>query len=619
MAKGFAISISATDEVTQQVEKIKKSLFGLGRTAKEVGQDTGPVHQIGVQARAIGIVAREMGEHGVKAFERMSHAAESFGSKIGSFAPALGSLTSAATLAGFGEMTRDAANFGVSMTKASAALGMSTLEVQRWQKAWGQAGLSADQSAGMVLGLNDAIRDARNSKGAAGAYAHMFDIDVSGDQLRTLKSIADVIKRLHDEGQGPAVLQQVLNAFSLPMDALAQLEKGGDALEKLFRAQHDGLSAGDIDKLDDLGKAYRGVADAADEFGSKMVADVATPLAAASRAVQQFLDESRGMPGRMHAIEAAATALGASLTVGLLGRLVGLTSILGPFRSLFSAPAVAVAGVAAAGYGTAALVNKISGSDPAPWQSALPITGGPVTAIFGIGQLLHRFLGGNSPGPGNAAASVGRLGAQSKLSGSLAASFAASGLPPVAQRFMADIASGEATDFQQLAGRGPGSAAAYGNRSDIPGFPDWPGFMHDGQLSHGYGLFQDEYGTARKITAGAGITDWRDPVQQIKGNWWWAQKVYRDATGRDLQGDLESGSLDPRGRAALGTQWARGGVATGNGFNLGGDPTPAAGNTSHEVTVHIAGAPRGTRAEITTANGPSKLNLRTSYSLGDVW
>jgi hypothetical protein len=48
-------------------------------------------------------------------------------------------------------------------------------------------------------------------------------------------------------------------------------------------------------------------------------------------------------------------------------------------------------------------------------------------------------------------------------------------------------------------------------------------------------------------------------------------------------------------------------------------PQQGAGDTSHEVTVHIANAPPGTRTNIATASGPAKLNLRTSHSMDTPW
>ncbi len=43
-------------------------------------------------------------------------------------------------------------------------------------------------------------------------------------------------------------------------------------------------------------------------------------------------------------------------------------------------------------------------------------------------------------------------------------------------------------------------------------------------------------------------------------------------------------------------------------------------DTSHELTIHIPHAPPGTRTEVTRAEGPATLGVRTSYSnIGQPW
>jgi len=160
-SSGYSVSIRATDEVTGVVERINKALFGLGRTAKTVSDDSGPLHRIGVNARATGIVVRELGERGSRALERFGRSAEIVGSKLGAFAPGLASLTSAATLAGFGELTRRSAEFGGSIVRSSAQIGISTTELQTWQRAMHGAGLSAGDTASMLQNMNKASLEGR--------------------------------------------------------------------------------------------------------------------------------------------------------------------------------------------------------------------------------------------------------------------------------------------------------------------------------------------------------------------------------------------------------------------------------------------------------------------------
>jgi len=139
------------------------------------------------------------------------------------------------------------------------------------------------------------------------------------------------------------------------------------------------------------------------------------------------------------------------------------------------------------------------------------------------------------------------------------AQFRASSLTLEAKAFMADIASGEATAFNELAGGGTFDSYAT--------FPQWSGFAHvwNGKtvISHGAGLFQDETETWETIAKNTGLPDF-SPQSQISGNWWWACLCYErngiigGAKARDLQADLTAGAID---HAPLANQWGRGAVA----------------------------------------------------------
>lgn len=145
------------------------------------------------------------------------------------------------------------------------------------------------------------------------------------------------------------------------------------------------------------------------------------------------------------------------------------------------------------------------------------------------------------------------------MSPEILAAFRASSLTREAKAFMLDIASGEATAFNELAGGG--SFASYAT------FPQWEGFRHEwnGEIvtSHGAGLFQDEPATWETIAANTGLTDF-SPQSQITGNWWWACLCYEcngvvgGAKLRDLQADLVAGNVD---HTPLANQWGRGAQA----------------------------------------------------------
>ena len=116
---------------------------------------------------------------------------------------------------------------------------------------------------------------------------------------------------------------------------------------------------------------------------------------------------------------------------------------------------------------------------------------------------------------------------------------------------IAAIAGGEADGFNQLVG---GSTF-----SNLSKFPQWRGFKG----SHAAGLFQDEPSTWTAITKANPDIKRFGPKSQIEGNVYWVQKTYADATaGHSYAADLRAKRLDPRGIAALKSQWP-GGFDTG--------------------------------------------------------
>lgn len=177
-----------------------------------------------------------------------------------------------------------------------------------------------------------------------------------------------------------------------------------------------------------------------------------------------------------------------------------------------------------------------------------------------VDELRRRSHLGSGSSSSSGAKAAGPTGTKA-----VADAYAAANVPPEAKAFMRDIGSAEATDPQQLAHHGPGSANAYGDDPSVGGhFPAWEGTANPPYgTSYGYGLFQDEHGTAKMIAQHFGPDfNFRDPKQQIEGNWWYASQGYaKRSGGRDLLTDLKNHTLDPSGRAWLGSQWARGGVA----------------------------------------------------------
>lgn len=142
-------------------------------------------------------------------------------------------------------------------------------------------------------------------------------------------------------------------------------------------------------------------------------------------------------------------------------------------------------------------------------------------------------------------------GAAPPLAASVQETIANSGLSPESQQLIRNIAAKEAHGFDVLAGGGHFDTQTP-NRPGYEGFPQWGGYLHPyhGRMvrSHGAGLFQFEPGTWKAIAEKHGLTDFRDPRQQVLGAEYMLHDLYaKDTGGRDLEADLKAHAIDPRG------------------------------------------------------------------------
>jgi hypothetical protein len=595
----YSVRISGKDEVTEVVEKINRALFGIGKTSTKVTSEAATgFSKISINARAASIVANELGARGSRALERFGRAADDVGSRLGAFVPSLASLTSLATLGGLAEVSRQAATFGTSIMKTSAQAGVSTLELQRWVNGMDRAGFSAENTASMLENVNKTSLNARAGLDpAAFGIAQLKHINLTGDTKETILSIADALKKMHEQGANPESEGQVLDAFGISRDHIALMEQGRQAILDLLdaRGSASGLSKKEIGELNELDKAYRTVGQAASDFGKKIAADLSPPMVAASNATGKWLDQLRQEPGAMKAVEIAVASLGTVLTTSMAARLIaflaGVTGLKGILGGIFSGPGMAVA-----------LPSMLSGDTPGAGQRSPKEKDYDDNHFLGgtIGRFVNHLFGWDGPSASGGAGS-------------------ATGALPTATGNIASIAmpsdtglSGSEVSINNFGGiRRPGvNAGPIGGGFQSFATPA-AGIVATAALLQRY---QDQHGlnTLRGI-----ISRWAPPSENDT-----ASLISRATAMTGFGADQPLNLHDASTLSGVTEAMIRGEVGTGGpshdlidqaieGLN-GGD-------TSHEVTVNINGAPPGSRASITGADGPARLNLRTSYSMGDVW
>lgn len=288
----FAVRITAKDETAGVVNAVKKTLAGLGKAAN--GANLRPE-----RISAFGQAGREIDQHFRRATRTVTDftdASRQAAAKLTEFAPALGILTGAASLAGVAALTRDFGRFGVSVSNTAASLNVSTRDVQLWQRAFARGGVSATEATTSIAGLNKALLDARAGTNAqALATARWFHVDINASPLKAMRQIADVVKSMKDRGENPESQGQLLDSLGISRSFLPIMQGGAAAIDRLIDAQrrHGVVADQALARARALNEAWEDLKDSATLTGYAIANELTPVLKPALAAISEWLDKNR--------------------------------------------------------------------------------------------------------------------------------------------------------------------------------------------------------------------------------------------------------------------------------------------------------------------------------------
>jgi hypothetical protein len=214
MAGGYSVTFTVVDQATQQIEAINKRITQMRapmeRHARAVQQFIS-VSGLKQVAEGFGNIARSA----LGAFESLSR-----------MVPAIGLITSAATLAGMTRLVDTWANFGVSLQRSADRIGTSSQQLQRLQDAARLAGGSADDMTESLKALTDASASAFTGRSpetmAWFNRARIGLTDVNGHLKTSTELLPDVLRYL-DGIKNPA--DRMTAAMGLGGKALFDLDE----------------------------------------------------------------------------------------------------------------------------------------------------------------------------------------------------------------------------------------------------------------------------------------------------------------------------------------------------------------------------------------------------------
>jgi Phage tail lysozyme len=542
-------------------------------------------------------------------------------------------------------------------------LDLPVKQVQEWGNAFEHAGYGADAFAQSYRGINAAALEARAyGQGPATGIAQLYGINLHADNLSVMKQVADLVKRLHDEGQNVETQNQVLRAFGVAEDQLPLWQKGGAAIQELHDEEERAGVVSDtlVERGYKLEHSLLGLAKSAQTAGHTIAGDLQPTLQPVIDSFKTWLDELGKHPGAMKALEigigglaAAFTVAGAAQILLWTARLTGLTAAI---KLLAETPLKFLGPL---GAGLAALwggpLNEGEDAYIKAHPELFPQMGADFRAWWG-GQHIESgfspFRTGTAPGRGAPGAPPGVGGGpRQRRPGQYGAISSA----PEA------IAS-----FERAGWTHEQAAGLAANLQAESGFSNTPG---DSGLAQGFGQWHPDRQANFRRLYGHDVQD-ATAAEQYAFVDWELRNTESDAGARlaraktaaeagsivsryyerpkDTEGEAAArsslatrlaspaaGSIvsryyerpadtegDAAARSSLATRLASPATGGAPPVQLGSVPSAGqqmadagGGDSSHMVEVRFVDAPQGLRTGITRADGDARLSLRTQYAL----
>ncbi|BET09436.1 transglycosylase SLT domain-containing protein [Pandoraea sputorum] len=221
---------ASSKKMNEAAATLRKPFADVGRSLKALGDETG-VTKVARGIRRIGYAA-----------------ADASRSLLGIVAPLAG-IAGLGSIAGIALMTNEWGKMGAEVLKTSAAIGVSTADLQAYRGAAKLAGLSADEMTGSLKSLGKTIEDATYGRNQdAFVMMQKFGIslhrtkDGAVDATRALKDVANAIVKQKGNVQTQALIADVFGVGSL----LPMLQKGESGIDAFVeKAKNMGLVLSD--------------------------------------------------------------------------------------------------------------------------------------------------------------------------------------------------------------------------------------------------------------------------------------------------------------------------------------------------------------------------------------
>lgn len=243
--------------------------------------------------------------------------AEAVGAAIGKTAVAIAAAVVGAGLSALA-ITKSVSESVVETDRWAKSLGISTTELQKWQYAATQAGLSGDNIADIFKDLNDKIGDAALNKSGEAAQA-LDTLGLSAKKLQNISpdkqllAIADAMKGMN-VAQKTTIFEALGNDLS---KMIPLLDNGAQGFQKLAKKATDSglaLPQEDIDKLIKFNSFIQDIEVSVDGLKNKIAVGLAnadlSPLKTALDNIQKVLTSPDVLQGLVNLVTESSKLVG---------------------------------------------------------------------------------------------------------------------------------------------------------------------------------------------------------------------------------------------------------------------------------------------------------------------
>jgi hypothetical protein len=299
---GYSVTYSVVDNATKQIDQINRRITQMRAPVERMGKslsrfvDVSGLRKVG---DAFGWIARS--------------AAGAFRSIV-AIVPALGAITSAATIAGMAKLVGHFAEWGATLQTNAHQLDINADQLQRLEHATSRAGGSAEDMVSSLKALQKAQADSIVSGGPALAAfneLHISARDANGQLKSTPQLLGEVLKGLDKYPQGA---DRARIAGALLGDEQGKLYEAfrlsGKSYEEWVAAEadHPILSKEQLEGLNQYRLAMAGLTTTFGGLGEQISATLAKNLTPFLKHLDDFVQKHQ--PEILAAIDAISTRFG---------------------------------------------------------------------------------------------------------------------------------------------------------------------------------------------------------------------------------------------------------------------------------------------------------------------